>query len=102
MNGNIMLKYNFQVPKIILLEIKLAQRGVYVKMDYLVLLLFLPIFMSVPVILIFSVSILKLSSDGTRKLFSKEEKSLMNRRVPDLTVATSVSIFMSFVISFIL
>ncbi|KAL6522637.1 hypothetical protein OROMI_031595 [Orobanche minor] len=29
-------------------------------------------------------------SEGTRKLFSKEEKLLMNRRVPDLTVAISV------------
>ncbi|KAL6497750.1 hypothetical protein OROHE_026989 [Orobanche hederae] len=29
-------------------------------------------------------------SQGTRKLFSKEEKLLMNRRVPDLTVAISV------------
>ncbi|KAK6136825.1 hypothetical protein DH2020_029420 [Rehmannia glutinosa] len=28
-------------------------------------------------------------SQGTRKLFSKEEKVLMNRRVPDLTVAIS-------------
>ncbi|PIN07828.1 hypothetical protein CDL12_19597 [Handroanthus impetiginosus] len=28
-------------------------------------------------------------SQGPRKLFSKEEKSLMNRRVPDLAVATS-------------
>ncbi|KAL6494770.1 hypothetical protein OROGR_031570 [Orobanche gracilis] len=28
-------------------------------------------------------------SQGTRKLFSKEEKLLMNRRVPDLTVAIS-------------
>lgn len=34
---------------------------------------------------------LKLSLLGTRKLFSKEEKLLMNRRVPDLTVAISVS-----------
>ncbi|CAA0807586.1 Ankyrin repeat domain-containing protein-chloroplastic [Striga hermonthica] len=28
-------------------------------------------------------------SQGPRKLFSKEEKALLNRRVPDLTVATS-------------
>lgn len=37
---------------------------------------------------------------GPRKLFSKEEKVLLNMKIPDLATATSVSVLFSFVSSY--
>lgn len=54
---------------------------------------------TMPVFLIFSVCVLNFYMEGKRQLFTREEKSLMNRRVPNLAVATSVSIFTFLVIA---
>lgn len=77
--------------KTILLPTKNKEGVSGILLDCLVLLLYLTVFVSL-CSLRYSLICHCNFDEGRRKLFSKEEKSMMNRRIPDVAIATSVSI----------